>query len=122
MVLREKTPEGEYKPLARRKVGKMRKSTARNRQVERTRIRKYSLTFPEWMDLRALTQYATVSERTLRKWIHAAQLGLPAIRRDGKILVNRRTFDAWLLAHPVKPRETPLTHEHEARLKSEGHT
>ena len=25
---------------------------------------------PEWMDLKALTQYACVSERTLRDWLH----------------------------------------------------
>lgn len=58
----------------------------------------------EWMDLRRLTEYAAaaVSERTLRAWIHSPVAPLPASRAGRKILVNRRTFDAWLQAHPVK--------------------
>lgn len=56
----------------------------------------------EWLGLRELTKYAAVSERTLRKWIHSPVDPLPAARVRGKILVNRRVFDAWLRAHPVK--------------------
>jgi len=35
---------------------------------------------PEWMDLKALTQYACVSERTLREWLHRPIDPLPASR------------------------------------------
>jgi hypothetical protein len=57
----------------------------------------------EWLGLRELTQYATVSARTLRTWIHSAVDPLPAVLRSGKILVNRRAFDAWLRVHTLKP-------------------
>jgi hypothetical protein len=32
----------------------------------------------EWLDLRALTQYASVSQRTIREWIHRSGNPLPA--------------------------------------------
>lgn len=56
----------------------------------------------EWMDLRILQQYACVSERTLRDWVHRAIDPLPAARVGGKILVRRSVFDRWLEAHQVK--------------------
>ena len=56
-----------------------------------------------WLDLRRLTEYATVSERTLREWIHAEVDPLPAVRVHGKILVQRRAFDTWLARHAIKP-------------------
>lgn len=59
----------------------------------------------EWLDLQGLTQYAAVCERTLRAWIHAPVDPLPAAQVRGKILVNRRVFDAWLGRHPVRPFE-----------------
>ncbi len=57
----------------------------------------------DWLGLRELIEYAAVSERTLRKWIHSTIDPLPATRVRGKMLVNRRAFDAWLQEHPVKP-------------------
>jgi len=57
----------------------------------------------EWLDLRRLQEYATVSNQTLPASIHSAVDPLPAARIRGKILVNRRAFDAWLREHPVKP-------------------
>lgn len=60
-------------------------------------------TQPEWMDLKALRQYACVSERTLREWIHRATNPLPAARVGSKILVRRKVFDAWLESHELKP-------------------
>jgi excisionase family DNA binding protein len=57
---------------------------------------------PEWLDLRALTQYACVSERTVREWIHRTVDPLPAVRVGAKILVRRNVFDRWLEAHQVK--------------------
>ena len=59
----------------------------------------------EWLDLQGLTRYAAVSERTLRAWIHSPVNPLPAVRVRGKILVNRRAFDAWLRRHAVRPFE-----------------
>ena len=59
--------------------------------------------FPEWLDLRTLVRYASVSERTLRLWIHRDHDPLPAVRITGKVLVNRHRFDEWLTAHALKP-------------------
>lgn len=56
----------------------------------------------EWLDLKALQQYACVSERTLREWIHRAENPLPAVRVGTKILVRRSTFDQWLENHMLK--------------------
>jgi excisionase family DNA binding protein len=58
---------------------------------------------PEWLSLRQVTEYAAVSERTLRAWIHSAVDPLPAVRVGAKTLVNRQAFDAWLQSHPLKP-------------------
>lgn len=57
----------------------------------------------EWLSLRQLTEYAAVSERTLREWLHRTTDSLPAVRVDGKILVRRREFDTWLERHRMQP-------------------
>ena len=57
----------------------------------------------EWLDLRQLTQYAAISERTLRGWLHRPNDPLPAVRVEGKILVRRSEFDAWLERHRIQP-------------------
>jgi len=59
----------------------------------------------EWLDLRALQDYACVSERTLRSWIHRAEDPLPASRVGSKILVRRSVLDRWLEGHPLRPTE-----------------
>jgi len=56
----------------------------------------------EWLDLRALQQYACLSERTLRTLIHRAENPLPAVRVGNKILVRRSVFDEWLDNHKMK--------------------
>lgn len=58
---------------------------------------------PEWLDLKALTAHACVSERTLRDWIHRLNDPLPAARVGTKILVRRSIFDRWLENHRLKP-------------------
>jgi excisionase family DNA binding protein len=58
---------------------------------------------PEWLDLKALTGYACVSERTVREWIHRPTNPLPAVRVGAKMLIRRRTFDGWLEGHQLKP-------------------
>jgi len=57
----------------------------------------------EWLSLRQVTQYADVSERTVRAWIHAPLNALPAVRVGGKLLVRRSELDAWLGRHRVTP-------------------
>ena len=57
----------------------------------------------EWLDVRALTQYASVSERTLRDWVHRPTNPLPAAQVGNKLLVSRTAFDEWLKAHKVQP-------------------
>ena len=60
---------------------------------------------PEWLDIKALRQYACVSERTLREWIHRPINPLPATRVGTKILVRRSAFDHWLESHRLKQVE-----------------
>ena len=55
----------------------------------------------EWLGLRELTAYASVSERTLRSWLHRPLDPLPGVQVGGKILVRRSQFDAWLEQHRV---------------------
>ena len=57
---------------------------------------------PEWLDLKSLTQYACVSERTLRTWIHRPIDPLPAAQVGSKILIRRSAFDEWLVTHKVQ--------------------
>ena len=57
---------------------------------------------PEWLDLKALTGYACVSERTLRESIHRPENPLPAVRVGTKLLVRRTSFDQWLENHMLK--------------------
>jgi excisionase family DNA binding protein len=56
----------------------------------------------QWLDLKALTQYASVSDRTMRQWIHRAADPLPAVRVGTKILVRRSAFDRWLETHKLE--------------------
>lgn len=60
----------------------------------------------EWFDLRNLTEYACVSERTLREWIHRAENPLPAVQVGNKLLVKKSVFDEWLARHAVAPTQT----------------
>ena len=41
-------------------------------------------THPEWMDLKTIQQYACVSERTVRDWIHRPYKPLPAVQVEKK--------------------------------------
>jgi excisionase family DNA binding protein len=56
----------------------------------------------EWLDLKALQEYACVSERTIRGWIHRPNNPLPAVQVGAKILVRRTKFDLWLENHRLK--------------------
>lgn len=57
----------------------------------------------EWLGLRQLTQYADISERTLRAWIYSRTDPLPAAKVSGKVLVRKTDFDKYLERHRVKP-------------------
>ena len=59
----------------------------------------------ERLGLRELTEYADISERTLRSWIYSATDPLPAAKVCGKVLVRRSDFDAYLQRHRIKPLE-----------------
>lgn len=59
----------------------------------------------EWLDLRSLTKYAAVSERTIREWIHRPNNPLPAAQVGNKLLIKRSLFDGWLAAHTVEPSQ-----------------
>jgi excisionase family DNA binding protein len=75
-------------------------------RLERSSRRGLESEYPEWMDLKTITRYAAVSERTIREWIHRAATSLPAVRVGTKILVNRSVFNDWLKAHPLSPAGT----------------
>jgi excisionase family DNA binding protein len=55
----------------------------------------------EYLDLDGLAEYASLSVKTLRGHIRAH--GLTAYRVDGKILVKRSDFDAWIGGYRMKP-------------------
>jgi excisionase family DNA binding protein len=74
--------------------------------MPRTEPNSQSVAGREWFDLRALTMYAAVSERTLREWLHRSLNPLPAVRVGTKILIRRSTFDAWLEKHPLIPADS----------------
>ena len=60
---------------------------------------------PEWLSLRGLGEYAQVSERTLRGWIHSGVDPLPAVKIRGKVLVRRQQFDSWVERHKIQSLE-----------------
>lgn len=55
----------------------------------------------EWLDIKAVTEYASISDRTIRTWIHSSANPLPAVQVGGKVLVRRRDLDAWLESHRI---------------------
>ena len=59
----------------------------------------------EWLDLRRLTEYVAVSERTVRNWIHRPSNPLPAAQVRNKLLVKRSDLDQWLANHHVEPEQ-----------------
>jgi hypothetical protein len=65
-------------------------------------IRQHLPEWPEWMDLKTLERYSSISNRTLRSWIKAPEDPLPASARGGKILVSRRLFDEWMKGHAIE--------------------
>ena len=56
----------------------------------------------EWLDLKNLSRYACVSERTLRAWIHRPTNPLPATQVGSKMLIRKSAFDGWLETHKVQ--------------------
>lgn len=60
----------------------------------------------EWLGLRELTEYADISERTIRSWIYSPTDPLPATKVCGKVLVRKSEFDSYLERHRVRPLHT----------------
>jgi hypothetical protein len=50
----------------------------------------------EYLTFKQLVVYSTLSERTLRGYIHRKVRPLPSYRVDKKILIRRVEFDGWL--------------------------
>jgi excisionase family DNA binding protein len=55
------------------------------------------------MSLKQVTVYSSMSNRTIRTWIHSPTDSLPAVQVRGKILVRRSELDVWLERHRVRP-------------------
>ena len=55
-----------------------------------------------YFDLRRLADYSCLSVRTLRALLHLPVDPLPAFRVEGKILVRKSQFDAWLARRKYK--------------------
>jgi len=81
-------------------------------------IRERLSEWPEWMDLKALERYSSVSNRTLRSWIKAPVDALPASARGGKILVSRRLFDEWMKGHAIEASSVDVERVVNSILKS----
>lgn len=63
-------------------------------------------THREWLGLRELSQYADVSQRTLRSWIYSPTDPLPATKVCGKVLVRKSDFDTYLQRYRIKPLDS----------------
>jgi excisionase family DNA binding protein len=74
--------------------------------MKRTEANSQSIAAREWFDLRGITMYAAISERTVREWLHRSLNPLPAVRVGTKILIRRSAFDAWLEKHPLIPADS----------------
>jgi hypothetical protein len=57
---------------------------------------------PEYLDLKALSQYSCLSVRTLRV-ILARPGGPPHYRPGGKVLIRKRDWDTWLAQFKTAP-------------------
>lgn len=59
-----------------------------------------------YLSLRALAAYSDMGVRTLRNYLAHATNPIPHYRMNGKILVKRSEFDAWMLTFRVHRRES----------------
>lgn len=81
-------------------------------------IRQHLPEWPEWMDLKTLERYSSISNRTLRHWIRAVENPLPASSRGGKILVSRRLFDEWMNGQAIEANSVDVERAVNSILKS----
>jgi predicted DNA-binding transcriptional regulator AlpA len=56
-----------------------------------------------YFSLPQLSVYASLSVRTLRKYLTHAVYPLPSFRIGGRVLVRRSEYDAWALRFRVQP-------------------
>ena len=57
-----------------------------------------------FLDLRALSSYASLSVRKLRDLLDDAERPLPCYQVGGKLLVRRSEFDAWIAGYRRRAR------------------
>jgi hypothetical protein len=58
---------------------------------------------PQYLSLRQLSAYASLSVKTLRSYLTDPTNPLPHFKMTGKILVKRTDFDAWMAHWRAKP-------------------
>jgi hypothetical protein len=59
-----------------------------------------------YLSLRALAVYSDMSVRTLRNYLAHASNPIPHYKMDGKILVKRSEFDAWMRSFRVEKSDS----------------
>ena len=52
--------------------------------------------YDQYLDLKALSKYSSLSVRTLRDYLHDALNPMPSFRIKNKILVKKSEFDNWI--------------------------
>jgi excisionase family DNA binding protein len=72
----------------------------------------------QYLTLAMLVQYCGLSERTLRRALHATTHPLPHFRVGGKVLVKRSHFDQWIEEEEAshKPTTTARNAQLDARV------
>ena len=50
-----------------------------------------------WLDIKQTVNYLYISESKLRKMISAGEIPFKRVGKNGKIILNRRQIDLWLI-------------------------
>ena len=58
-----------------------------------------------YLDLRRLSEYSSISVRTLRDYLGDEMDPLPSYRVKKKILVRKAEFDEWMMKHRTDPKK-----------------
>jgi hypothetical protein len=78
----------------------MRKIPAKPRNFKRGKKAHRASNFAaEWLDMKGISEYSSLSVRTLWTLIHDSHDPLPARKAKRKWLIRRRVFDAYLEHH-----------------------
>jgi hypothetical protein len=71
-------------------------AAGQDRRVEQIVV---SVLLDPYLSLKALATYSGLSVRMLREYLDHLSHPLPHYRVDGKILIRRSEFDAWIAAY-----------------------